>query len=153
MRIVKWTFLNVLACLKMMIFLKTQLKRQKETWRNNSMSWNYAELSKIAKAAGGPEKLLAIIEEGGKAVGRIEGQTSMIPWIGIAAAGASALTAGILKLSEHLKAKKVISQAAVDAAKAELIQGIKEYDASHPEQVESVSEAIPAIEEVEKDHS
>lgn len=117
------------------------------------MSWNYAELSKIAKAAGGPEKLLAMIEEGGKAVGRIEGQTSMIPWIGIAAAGASALTAGILKLSEHLKAKKAISQAAVDAAKAELIQGIREYDASHPEQVENDSEAIPAIEEIEKDHS
>ena len=42
------------------------------------MAWDYAELSKIAKAAGGPEKLLAMIEEGGKAIGRMEGQSSFV---------------------------------------------------------------------------
>ena len=97
------------------------------------MAWDYAELSKAAKAAGGPEKLVNLIEEGGKSIGRIEGQSSMVPWIGLAALGASALTAGVIKLVDHFKAKKAISQAAVDEAKAELIQGIKDYDASHPE--------------------
>ena len=98
------------------------------------MAWDYAELSKAAKAAGGPEKLVELIEEGGKSIGRIEGQSSMVPWIGVAALGASALTAGVLKLIDHFKTKKAISQAAVDEAKAELIQGIKEYNASHPEE-------------------
>ena len=100
------------------------------------MTWDYAELSKAAKAAGGPEKLVNLIEEGGKSIGRIEGQSSMVPWIGLAALGASALTAGVIKLVDHFKAKKAISQAAVDEAKAELIQGIKDYDAAHPEEIE-----------------
>ena len=100
------------------------------------MAWDYAELSKAAKAAGGPEKLVNLIEEGGKSIGRIEGQSSMVPWIGLAALGASALTAGVIKLVDHFKAKKAISQAAVDEAKAELIQGIKDYDAAHPEEIE-----------------
>ncbi len=100
------------------------------------MAWDYAELSKAAKAAGGPEKLVNLIEEGGKSIGRIEGQSSMVPWIGLAVLGASALTAGVIKLVDHFKAKKAISQAAVDEAKAELIQGIKDYDAAHPEEIE-----------------
>ena len=100
------------------------------------MAWDYAELSKAAKEAGGPEKLLDLIEEGGKSIGRMEGQSSMLPWIGVAALGASALTAGVIKLIDHFKAKKAISQAAVDEAKAELIQGIKEYDANHPDENE-----------------
>ena len=100
------------------------------------MAWDYAELSKAAKAAGGPEKLVNLIEEGGKSIGRIEGQSSMVPWIGLAALGASALTAGVIKLVDHFKAKKAISQAAVDEAKAELIQGIKDYDAAHPDEIE-----------------
>ena len=95
------------------------------------MAWDYAELSKAAKEAGGPEKLLDLIEEGGKSIGRMEGQSSMVPWIGVAA-----LTAGVIKLRDHFKAKKAISQAAVDEAKAELIQGIKEYDANHPDENE-----------------
>lgn len=98
------------------------------------MAWDYAELSKAAKAAGGPEKLVNMIEEGGKSIGRIEGQSSMVPLIGLAALGASALTAGVIKLVDHFKAKKAISQAAVDEAKAELIQGIKDYDAAHPDE-------------------
>ena len=97
------------------------------------MAWDYAELSKAAKAAGGPEKLLDLIEEGAKAIGRMEGRSSMVPWIGVAVLGTSALTAGIMNLINHFKEKKAISQAAVDKAKAEIIQGIKEYDANHPE--------------------
>ena len=103
------------------------------------MAWDYAELSKAAKAAGGPEKLVNLIEEGGKSIGRIEGQSSMVPWIGLAALGASAFTAGVIKWREYLKEKKAISQAAVEEAKAELIQGIKDYDASHPEAIKETA--------------
>ena len=98
------------------------------------MSWDYAELSKAAKAAGGPEKLVDLITEGGKAIGRIEGQSSMVPYIGGAAVAAAVVTAAVIKLNEHFKAKKANSQAAMDEAKAELIQGIKDYDAAHPEE-------------------
>ena len=93
------------------------------------MAWSYAELSKAAKAVGGPEKLFNSIEAGGIAKGR----TSMIPWLGVAAAGASLLTAVVIKVADYLKEKQAISQGALDKAKAELIQGIKEYDAAHPE--------------------
>ncbi len=87
------------------------------------MSWPYAELSKMAKDAGGPEKLVELLVESGKASGRLE----MLPWLGVAAIAG----AGITKLVDHLAAKRKESQAAVEAAKAEIIQGIKEYDASH----------------------
>lgn len=96
------------------------------------MAWDYAELSKAAKAAGGPEKLVEMIEAGG----REKGRSSMWPWVGLAATGASFLTAAVIKLVDHFKKKKAISQAAVEAAKAELIQGIKDYDATHPEENE-----------------
>lgn len=103
------------------------------------MAWDYAELSKAAKAAGGPEKLLDLIEAGGKSIGRIEGRSSMVPFIGCAALAASVITAGLIKLNDHFKAKKTISQAAVDKAKAELIQGIRDYDAAHLEETEHAS--------------
>jgi hypothetical protein len=109
--------------------------------------WNYAELSKAAKAAGGPEKLLSMVEEGGKVIGRMEGQASMLPWIGIAAMTASALTAGVIRLADHYSTKKVVTQEAVNEAKAELVQGIKEYDAAHSE--ECAGDAIEAETEAE----
>lgn len=92
--------------------------------------WNYAELSMAAKAAGGPEKLVEMIEEGGKSIGRIEGRSSMLPWMGVAAVVASVATAIWMRLRE----KKAITQAAVDEAKAELIKGIKDYDATQVEE-------------------
>ena len=105
------------------------------------MAWNYAELSKAAKKAGGPERFLKLIEEGGKSTGRIEGMAAMVPWIVVAAVGSSAVTAGIISLIDHFKAEKTLSQEAVEAAKSELIQGIKEYDVTHPEKMkEEISE-------------
>ena len=103
------------------------------------MAWDYAELSKAAKAAGGPEKLLDLVEAGVKSIGHIEGQATMVPLIGCAALIASVITAGAIKLNDHFKAKKAISKAAVNKAKAELIQGIKDYDAAHPEEIEDAS--------------
>lgn len=93
------------------------------------MAWDYAELSKAAKAAGGPEKLVETIEAAAKAQGRSE----MAPLIGLAALAATGITIGVTKLINHFKKKKAVSQEALDQAKAELIQGIKDYDAAHPE--------------------
>lgn len=95
------------------------------------MAWDYAELSKAAKKAGGPEKLVELIEQGGKAIGRAEGRSSMLPWLGVVGIGASVFTATVIKIGDHLREKESISQEAVDQAKTELVQGIKDYDAAH----------------------
>lgn len=88
------------------------------------MSWNYAELSKAAKENGGPEKLVEMLIDSGK--------KSMVPWLGVALAGGVGLTIGVQKIVQYLKEKSLQSKSAVEAAKAELIKGINDYDASHP---------------------
>lgn len=93
------------------------------------MAWNYAELSKAAKEAGGPEKLMDLLIESGKDTGHKE----MLPVVGIALGIGALGYAGISKLVKFFKKKKKISPEAVEAAKAELIKGIEEYDAAHPE--------------------
>ena len=96
------------------------------------MSWNYADLSKAAKAAGGPERLVeTIAKESMK-----QGRKSMLPWIGIAIGVSSAVTMGVGKAVAHFRKKKEASQKALKETKAELIQGIKDYDMSHPETAE-----------------
>lgn len=97
------------------------------------MAWNYAELSKAAKAAGGPEKLVETIETAAKA----QGKSEMAPWIGVAALAAAGVTFGITKLVNHFKAKNAESQEALNLAKAELVKGIKEYDAKHPDNTDA----------------
>ena len=98
------------------------------------MSWPYADLSKNAKVAGGPEKYLEMIEEGGKEIGRAEGQAAMLFWLSVTAVGASMLTATVMTVINHFKTKKAIAQKTVEQAKAELIQGIKEYDTAHADE-------------------
>ena len=44
-------------------------------------NWDYAELSKAAKAAGGPEKYVEMLERASKEAGKME----MLPWVGVAA--------------------------------------------------------------------
>ncbi len=86
------------------------------------MAWDYAELSKLAKENGGPEKLVeALFESGIKA-----GKNKMYPLIGVALAGGILITVGIQKISQ----KQAISKEAADEVKREIIQGIKDYDAS-----------------------
>ena len=81
--------------------------------------WDYAELSKAAKAAGGPEALVEQLIEASKKSARLE----MLPWVGVAVAGASALTAGVIKLYDFFKKKKAASEAEIEAAKTEIING------------------------------
>lgn len=86
--------------------------------------WNYAELSKAAKAVGGPEKYVELIEKESRKAGRNE----MLPWIGITAVGASLLTAGTIKIINIFKARKYKKN---EEIKKELIEEIKEYDAKN----------------------
>lgn len=53
-----------------------------------TQNWDYAELSKAAKAAGGPEKYVEMLECASRDAGKME----MLPWVGVAAVGASLLT-------------------------------------------------------------
>lgn len=89
------------------------------------MSWNYAELSKKAKENGGPEKFVEILINAGK--------EQMTPLLGVAVVGGVALgavsTLGIQKVVKYFSQKKAMSDEALDIAKQELIQGIKEYEA------------------------
>lgn len=90
-------------------------------------NWDYAELSKAAKAAGGPEKYVEMLEVASKDAGKME----MLPWVGVAAVGASLLTAGAIKVIDYFKTRKEKNQQEIEMTKQEIIDGIKEYDASH----------------------
>ena len=53
-----------------------------------TQNWDYAELSKAAKAAGGPEKYVEMLE----CASRDAGKKEMLPWVAVAAVGAELLT-------------------------------------------------------------
>lgn len=86
------------------------------------MEWPYAELSKAAKAAGGPEKLVEKLVNSGK--------QEMYPWLGITFVAGSILTVTVQKITRYFKKKKAISKEEVEKAKSEIIQGINDYDAA-----------------------
>lgn len=106
------------------------------------MSWDYAELSKLAKENGGPEALVDSLISAGKEEGYSEGQSSMVPVIlgvgGLCLAAGVGLPALIKKLARFFNSKKNQPEE-LEAAKEELIQGIKEYDASHPDSDEETN--------------
>lgn len=89
-----------------------------------AQKWDYAELSKAAKMEGGPEKYVEILESASKDAGK----TEMLSWIGVAAVGASLLTAATIKVADYFKSKRAQNQQAIDTAKREIIAGIKAYD-------------------------
>ena len=92
-------------------------------------NWDYAELSKVAKAAGGPEKYVKMLELASKKAGRME----MIPWIGAAAVGASLLTVAAFKAVNWFKFEKEKNQAEIEMAKEEIVNEVKESDPIHAE--------------------
>lgn len=57
----------------------------------------------------------------------------MVPYLGAMLGVGSIVTLGIMKVVQHLKKKKEISQLEVEKAKKELIEGIKKFDAEHTE--------------------
>ena len=92
-----------------------------------AQNWDYAELSKAAKVAGGPEKYVEMLERASRDAGKME----MLPWVGGAAVGASLLTVAAVKVVDFFKSKKRQNQEDIEAAKQEIIAGIKAYDAEH----------------------
>ena len=84
--------------------------------------------------AEGPEKYVELLEKASKDAGKME----MAPWIGVAAIGASLLTAATIKVVDYFKSKKKNNADEIEMAKEEIVKGIKEYDATtHPEEAES----------------
>ena len=92
-----------------------------------AQNWDYAELSKAAKMAGGPEKYVEMLETASRDSGKME----MLPWIGLAAVGASLLTVATMKVIDYYKSKNSKNKKAIEVSKQEIIEGIKEYDAEH----------------------
>lgn len=97
------------------------------------MAWDYAELSKVAKEFGGPEKFMEHIV----VVSKKAGQTEMIPYVVGAFFGGGAIVFAFTKAINYFQKKKGATQAELEAAKAEIINGIKEYETSHPESMVS----------------
>lgn len=90
------------------------------------MKWNYAELSKLAKKAGGPELLLQKIID----ASRKQGQKDMIPALLLMFGAGSLLTVTINKLVKYFKES---DENDLEQAKKEIIEGIKEYDMAQKE--------------------
>lgn len=82
--------------------------------------WNYAKLSRLAKALGGPDKLVQTLINSGVKKGRWQ-MVALLPL-------AAVLGYAINPLIDYLKQKRATSQAALESAKQELIQGIIDYD-------------------------
>lgn len=84
------------------------------------MAWDYADLAKDAKSAGGPEAYTDLLVQSGR--------DQMIPWI--VGAGAVGTAGGILitKIVGYFKKRKNIYAQAVECAKQETIEGINQYN-------------------------
>jgi hypothetical protein len=95
------------------------------------MTWDYAELSKAAKAAGGPEELIELIKDNAKYLGRIEGRASMIPWMIVAILVTAGLTYGTVKLIEQRKAKKTALLLQTEDASSEIINILNSKGITH----------------------
>lgn len=95
------------------------------------MSWDYAELSHMAKEAGGPDMLLSTLKNGARSQGRIEGA-------GIGALVAGAVITGAVMIYNKYNQKKAMTV----VAEEELTKGILEYNekAEGSEQTESDKE-------------
>lgn len=111
------------------------------------MAWDYAELSKAARACGGPEKLVEHIVSVSKRAGRIE----MVPAIGGFFMAGIIVGGAVFKALNYFRTKKDATNAELEAAKAELVDGIKTYDSSHPEETHEEAYYIDTQEQTPED--
>lgn len=102
------------------------------------LNWNYAMLSRMAKAAGGPEKLVETIIS--SSVSR--GKRLMIPWILLAAAGGSAGTYFTMRAVDRWRSRRIGEGEKTERAGAELVRGIREYDAAHSDGPDADAEPV-----------
>lgn len=107
------------------------------------MAWDYAELSKLAKANGGPEKPVEMLVNSGK--------KGIMPWVGVAFVGGVTLTFGVQKIVKQFAKKSTQSKEAVEGAKNTLIQGIKDYDAAQSYEDESLFDGQIETENTDED--
>lgn len=91
--------------------------------------WNYAKLSQIAKAQGGPEQLIKTIKANGKYQGRLE----MIPFILIG-------TIGGFYARDFYKSSRNKTEERIRKAGRALVEGINKFDASHEGEIKEQEE-------------
>lgn len=101
--------------------------------------WDYAKLSKTAKLYGGPEQLIAKIIEYGRTLEHKNTTPKLVAASGLGILGGFVVS----KIIEHFRNKELVSTAAFEEAKQELIQGIKDYDAVHPEESDTQEKNKP----------
>jgi len=95
--------------------------------------WNYAILSHMAKLNGGPEVLVEKLINSGV----IKGRKSMLPIVAGASAMSFLVGAVIRPYGDKLMHKlfnNKYTPEEIEDAKKELIEGIKEYDKTHPDE-------------------
>lgn len=88
------------------------------------MSWDYAQLSKTAKIAGGPDALLNQVYSSGRNVGRAD----MVPYLLLAAGGGAALFKGITEIIRLIDEYKSYNETKAQVAMQEIKEGIRDYD-------------------------
>lgn len=77
------------------------------------MSWDYADLSHMAKEAGGPDLLLNTLESAARGQGRIEGA-------GVGALAAGAVISGVVLIYNQYKKRKRLAADTKAALKIEI---------------------------------
>ena len=116
-------------------------------------NWPYAKLSQLAKAYGGPEQLLEKISK--TSAESAKRQTNKKWGIATPFIVAASIGAGVIatKLIEKHKSNKITDED-VEAAKSEIINGIREYDkmAENNPEAEPLPEITPeqADKEIDK---
>lgn len=102
-----------------------------------SKNWDYAKLSQMAKAYGGPEKLLDTIKKYNHQQGIKEGRLQLLPWIGVAFAGGCWVASQIPKAVQYFKSKeRKITAEEAEKAEEILIKEMKEAETQKEEKVE-----------------
>ena len=86
-------------------------------------NWNYARLSRLAKAYGGPERLVNLLLDAGVKKGVVRGRLQMLPAVLLGIG----IGVGIKWLWDKHKAK----DKELEIVKQQLIDGINEYDSMH----------------------
>lgn len=110
------------------------------------MTWDYAELSKLAKENGGPERLIEILIEAGVEAGK----KKTLPLVGVAFAGGIVITLGVQKIIKYFSEKSKTSNIELENAKKEIIQGIDDYENSQSKLLEA---SIKTLEKQKNENS
>lgn len=90
------------------------------------MAWEYAELSAAAKAAGGPDKFVKMLETLSRKAGRAE----MVPWMLLVGGAGVLIPIAIEKLCEYHKIKERRNQE-IDLTREKIIREMREYNGVH----------------------